>query len=454
MRNILKNLTFIVENAIFLACLKPKDKNMLIQFSVKNFRSFKEESILSLVASSIKELAEQNIFRVSNDLSLLKNVVIYGANASGKSNLIRAMSFMKRFILSSSKDTQVSEPIPTERFRLHTETENQPSVFEIVFIQKKIQYRYGFAATQKEVVEEWLYYVPNKQELEVFVRKGQDFNLSRHFKSEEPLVQANRIRPNALLLSVSAQFNGEIAKTIMEWFSFFNCISGLDSRNYGPIAFKLSKDEGGRKSILDFLKKADLGIDDFNVVETKVERANFPPEVLKFFKEDKGLTRIDIRTAHKKYDSKGNVTEIVNFDMNKDESQGTQKFFELSGPIIDTLKGRVLVIDELDAQIHPKLARAICEVFNSKELNPNNAQLIFIAHNTNILDKDLLRRDQIWFVEKDQYGASELFSLVEFKDPQNGKKVRNDASYEKSYLNGIYGAVPHVRDFEVKHGDR
>ena len=140
--------------------------------------------------------------------------------------------------------------------------------------------------------------------------------------------------------------------------------------------------------------------------------------------------------------------------MNKDESQGTQKFFELSGPIIDTLKGRVLVIDELDAQIHPKLARAICEVFNSKELNPNNAQLIFIAHNTNILDKDLLRRDQIWFVEKDQYGASELFSLVEFKDPQNGKKVRNDASYEKSYLNGIYGAVPHVRDFEVKHGDR
>jgi len=140
--------------------------------------------------------------------------------------------------------------------------------------------------------------------------------------------------------------------------------------------------------------------------------------------------------------------------MGKEESHGTRKFFDLSGPIIDTLlKGKTLVVDELDTQLHPALIRGICELFNSKKLNPQNAQLIFVSHNTNILDKDLLRRDQIWFIEKDQFGASELFSLVEFKDKENGRKVRNDASYEKSYLKGIYGAVPCVRELEVKYGD-
>lgn len=421
--------------------LKQKGKrNMMIQFTVKNFRSFREEAKLSLVASSIKERTAENIFQISKDLSLLKSAVIYGANASGKSNLFRAMNFMKEFILNSSKETQVSELIRTERFKLNTETENQPSYFEIIFIHKQIQYRYGFAVTEKEVTEEWLYYIPNVQELEVFTRKGQDFILSRHFKSEEPLVQATRIRLNALLLSVSAQFNGEIAKTMMEWFSSFNCISGL--RNYEPIAFQLSKNVDGRKAVLDFLKKANLGIDNFNVVERKVDRANLPPEILRLLKEEKEITRIDVKTSHKKYDSKGNAAGIVDFDMNKEESDGTKKIFELSGPIIDTLiNGKVLVIDELDAQMHPNLIRAICELFNSHESNSRNAQLIFTSHNTNILDKDLFRRDQIWFTEKDRFGVSELFSLVEFRDPHNGKKVRNDASYEKSYLSGIYGSV-------------
>ena len=177
---------------------------MLVQFTVKNCKSFKDKATLSLVASSIKERKTENTFQISKDLSLLKNAVIYGANASGKSNLLRAMSFMKNFILNSSKETQISELIQIERFRLNTETENQPSYFEIIFIHKKIQYRYGFAVTEKEVTEEWLYYIPNVQELKVFTRKGQNFSLSRHFKSEEQLVQANRIRPNALLLSVSA----------------------------------------------------------------------------------------------------------------------------------------------------------------------------------------------------------------------------------------------------------
>ena len=430
---------------------------MFIQFTVKNFRSFKDEATLSLVASSIKERLEENTLPVSKNLSLLKSAVIYGKNASGKSSLVQALNFMKCFILNSSKETQVSEKIRTERFKLHTGTENQPSVFEIVFIHDQIRYRYGFAVTEKEVKEEWLYYVPKVQELKVFTRTGQNFDLSKHFKSEEQLVRANRIRSNALLLSVSAQFNGEMASKIMKWFYTFNCISSINSQNYGSVTLSLAEKEKGRKTVLDFLKKADMGIEDFSVIKTKLtetEKANLPPEFVESLEKKEEITNVDIRTVHKKYNLNGKVAELIDFSMGKEESHGTRKFFDLSGPIIDTLlKGKTLVVDELDTQLHPALIRGICELFNSKKLNPQNAQLIFVSHNTNILDKDLLRRDQIWFIEKDQFGASELFSLVEFKDKENGRKVRNDASYEKSYLKGIYGAVPCVRELEVKYGD-
>jgi len=430
---------------------------MFIQFTVKNFRSFKDEATLSLVASSIKERLEENTLPVSKNLSLLKSAVIYGKNASGKTNLFQAMHFVKCFILNSSKDTQVSEKIKTERFKLHTGTETQPSVFEIIFIHDQIRYRYGFAVTEKEVKEEWLYYVPKVQELKVFTRTGQNFDLSKHFKSEEQLVRTNRIRPNALLLSVSAQFNGEMAVKIMKWFFAFNCISGINNQGYGSVTLSLAEKEKGKKAILDFLKKADIGIEDFSLTKTKLtemDKTNLPTVVAEILENKKEVTRVDIRTVHKKYDSKGKVVGLINFNMGKEESHGTRKFFDLSGPIIDTLlKGKTLVVDELDTQLHPALIRGICELFNSKKLNPQNAQLIFVSHNTNILDKDLLRRDQIWFIEKDQFGASELFSLVEFKDKENGRKVRNDASYEKSYLKGIYGAVPCVRELEVKYGD-
>lgn len=428
---------------------------MLIQFSVKNFRSFKDEATLSLVASSIKERVDENTLAVSKDLSLLKSAVIYGANASGKSNLIQAMKFMKWFVLNSSKETQASsEKIKTERFKLHIETESQPSVFEIIFIYNQIRYRYGFAVTEKEIIEEWLYYVPNKQELPVFTRTKQKFILSHHFKSQESLVQEKRVRPNVLFISVSAQLNGAIAMQIMEWFSIFGCISSIHSDHYEEVTLSLSENEKGKMLVLEFLKRADVGIENFNIVKTDVDYDKLPADLKKMLSEKKGLTRVEVKTAHKKYDSKGNAVGLVNFNMSSEESHGTQKFFELSGPIIDTLvKGKTLAVDELDLRLHPRLIRAICELFNSKELNPHNAQLIFVSHNTNTLDKELFRRDQFWFVEKNKYGASELFSLVEFKDPKSGKKVRNDASYEKSYLKGIYGAVPCVRDLEVKYGD-
>ncbi|HCL00336.1 MAG TPA: abortive infection protein [Candidatus Marinimicrobia bacterium] len=425
---------------------------MLIQFSVENFKSFKDEAILSMVAASITENKDHVINKVNPPL--LKSAVVYGANASGKSNLVKAMQFMKSFVLGSSKETQATESIPFSPFRLSTETEHNPSIFEIVFIYDGIRYRYGFAVDGKKVHTEWLYFIKNVRELEVFTRDGQKFNLTSHFKSEEPLVKADRIRPNALLLSVSAQFNGKIATDILKWFHRFNVISGLEPGRFEPFTIKFAKSEAGKKAILGFLKNADVGIEDLKVTEAEIEFEDLPPQVKKVFEKESGIaSKIDVRTFHKKFDNTGRVVELEEFNMNNEESAGTQKFFALSGPLLDTIKnGKVLVIDELDARLHPRMILEICAMFNSKERNPNNAQLIFVSHNTRLLDKNLFRRDQIWFLEKDKQEACELYSLVEFQ--VDGKKIRKDASYEKDYLRGRYGAVPIVRDLDGDYGER
>lgn len=432
---------------------------MLVQFSVKNFRSFKEEATLSMVAASIKEKeARENLFKVTDKLSLLKSAVIYGANASGKSNLFDAMRFMRQFIQDSSKETQSTEKIKVSRFRLSTETDDVPASFEIIFIHEGIQYRYGFAVDEERVHAEWLFYVPNKQEVKVFTRAKQQFNLTGHFKSEEYIINRERVsvRPNALLLSVSSQFNGKMANKIMKWVSSFNCISGLQPGENAGVTLSLMEEEKGMKAILEFLKDADTGIADLKIFKNKIPIDDLPSHMQKFL-TDRPKTDIvnvvDIKTYHLKYDSKGEVVDRIPFSMHNDESAGTKKFFELSGAFIDTLKqGKVLMIDEFASRLHPRLVKAICELFNSREKNPRNAQLIFASHNTNILRKDIFRRDQVWFIEKDRFGASELYSLVEYKQ-KDGKKVRNDASYEKDYLMGRYGGVPCIGDFEVPYGD-
>ncbi len=411
---------------------------MLIQFSVENFRSFKKEVSLSMVASSIKESA-QNVFKASN-LLLLKSAAVFGANASGKTNLFLAMKFMKEFIWNSSKDSQVAEKIEVSPFRLSSETRDKPVSFEIIFTHEKIRYRYGFSLNEERIVTEWLFYVPNKKEVRIFTRKNQTFDLSLHFKSEQTLVNNKRIRQNALLLSVSAQFNGAIASNMMQWLDRFNVISSIHSEmEYKQITLDCLRENFKRKVLLDFLKNADIGIEDIRVREEKVNL-------------ESPYTQINISTTHKVFNKSGEVVGAAEFDMGHEESDGTQKFFGLSGLILDALLGgKTLVVDELDARLHPRLLRAICELFNSKEKNPNNAQLIFASHNTDLLKTGLFRRDQIWFIEKDSYGATGLYSLVEYQE-EDGKKVRNDASYEKDYLKGRYGAVPVIRDFEVPYG--
>ncbi len=421
---------------------------MLIEFSVGNYRSFKEPVTFSMVAANLvakyKNLDENNVFAADKDLRLLKSAAIYGANASGKSNLARALSFMKQFMINSSKETQSTDEIGVEPFRLNTETEGKPSYFELVFLMDGIKYRYGFEATRERVTSEWLFYVPKVRETKLFER---DFDTIRPSKNYDADGIQQRTRSNALFLSVSAQFNVELAERILEWLTDnLNIISGLHDRLYRDYTVKCFTNNENRSDIVNLIKNLDLGIS-----EIQVDQEDFPvdslpdeiPDELKKMIVKAGVKATSIGTEHRKFDSEGNYKYLEKFDLVRHESQGTQKVFALAGPLITALKkGEVLIIDEFDARLHPLISLAILEMFNSQETNSNNAQLIFITHDTNLLSNKIFRRDQIWFTEKNRYGATDLYSLAEYK-------IRNDATFESNYIKGRYGAIPYLGN--LKH---
>jgi len=414
---------------------------MLIGFSVGNYKSFKETVTLSMVASSItgedKDLDENNVFEINHRLKLLKSAAIYGANASGKSNLVAAINFMKWFVLNSSKETQVSEAIYIEAFRLSTQTEKEPSFFEIVFLLEDKTFRYGFEVNAREVVSEWLFQADDSEEEMLFERDFDDFILD-NFPEGQGI--SDKTRSNALFLSVVAQFNGKVSGKILLWFSKnLQLISGLQDTQYRKETLESFENDRHRRDIIEFIKKLDLGITDIQItnkplpiVSQKTAMFGFPYSEIK----------PAVKTVHRKYDDEGKQSAIELFDIEKHESEGTNKLFALAGILLDTLRtGKILLIDELDARLHPLITRELICLFNSNETNSHNAQLIFTTHDTNLLSSKTFRRDQIWFTEKDNKGATDLYSLVEYK-------VGKDASFERDYMIGKYGAIPFIGNFK------
>lgn len=447
---------------------------MLVQFTVKNYKSFRDEAKLSLVASRYDKdpATEPNLINVPGlDQRLLKSVAIYGANASGKSKLVEALAFMRHFILRSSGGTQLNDKIPTVPFRLNPDSEQAPSEFELIFFHEGQLFRYGFEVTTEHVVAEWLFVRPDvarpkTKEIEVFYRDEQTFDAinPRQFRTGVRLAKDNMIRPNALLLSVAAQFNDPMAQRVFTWLSRFNVISGLQEEGHegftvSQIVRSEGKSAGPGLPIMDFLAGADLGIADVRVQPIKHESdlpANLPTalreRLAEALTEKDGLILGGTKTVHRRYDTDGNRLGTVEFDM-EEESSGTQKYFALSGPILETLRqGSILVVDELESKLHPNLVQQIVALFHSPDTNPHNAQLIFNTHDSNLLDADspeggrlqpLLRRDQIWFVKKDRYGASSLYALSDFKTDT----VRKGDDYREKYLQGRFGAVPYLNQY-------
>jgi len=400
---------------------------MLINFTVGNYRSFKENKTLSMEAAAITELKERLIIKGKH--KLLPSAVIYGANSSGKSNLIKAMGRFTRLVNESSK-LNSNDTLGIIPFLLCEESENQPSYFEIeLFIENDI-YRYGFAVDNTRVCDEWLFEKKDGKGKEkcLFIRTKEGIGVEKYFTEGKGL--EDKTRDNALFLSIVDSFNGIIAKKIVREISEIWIISGI----FHDLLFEFTNTacdniNNFKEEILDLIKKFDLGFDDFVVPK------------------DKELARqIKAYTLHNKYDSQGNIIGNKQFNMLEHESSGTNKLFDLIAIIFVALKdGYTLVIDELDAKLHSILTRKIIDLFNDKETNPNNAQLIFATHDTNLLNTKTFRRDQIWFTEKDNSEASDLYSLVEFKE-LDGRKIRKDSSLEKDYINGRYGAIPYIKN--------
>jgi AAA15 family ATPase/GTPase len=421
---------------------------MIEEFSFGNFWSFKDIQTLNLTAAKIKskntELDHVNVFPINNDLSLLKTKAIYGANASGKSNVIKALVSFIRIIKDSVKEERALDLI--DSFQLSTDTENKPTFFQLIFRIGKIRYRYGFEADDKSIKSEWLFSTPNKREQPLFIREGKliiEINQT-HFEegvmyqklfknSKDPIFTDTSL----FLTHLSITGFGKLSKKIIMTISSISIISGLGHRGMYGIAGDSLSDSIKKKFILDFLKKADIGIVDLDTVE--ITNENLPDNIEDEIKDDlkKGKIIVSSRT---KYNAELKSEGKSDFSFGMQESEGTKKMFELSPFIYKSLKeGLPLFIDEFDSRFHPLLTKKIVELYNSAE--NKNAQLIFTTHDTNLLSSDLLRRDQIDFVEKDKYGASHLYTLVEIKG------VRNDASFEKDYIQGKYGAIPFLGDF-------
>ena len=430
---------------------------MLIEFQVENFLSFKDTVTFSMVASDIQsqnaELDENNVFSVNEELKLLKTTAIYGANASGKSNLAKAFGFMKDFVINSSKEMQFTDDIAVEPFRLSTETEDKPSFFQAtLYLNKKI-YKYGFKVSKDKVVQEWLFFKGKVQEYQLFQRNGNRFKINQK-SFQEGLKLEDKTKHNSLFLSVVAQFNGKISAEIIKWFANCQVISGsgIHDNFYKTVTLKLLESPLIKKDSIKLIKDLDLSIQDINITKEKISLENLPlsiPDELKsiILRSSSGELS-SIQTSHEKYNENGEIIGFEKFDLEENESEGTKKLFYFSALLLHALRfSQILIIDELDAKLHPIITHKIIELFNSKQYNSKSAQLIFMTHDTNLLNPNLfggrlLRRDQIWFTEKNQQGATDLYSLAEYDD------IAEDDPLEADYIRGRYGAIPFIGNFK------
>ncbi len=396
---------------------------MLVNFTFKNYRSFKNEMTLSMEAASIQELSDAVV--KSCDEELLPVAVMYGANSSGKSNVLKALKAMRDVLLNSVK-LNPKDRLEAEPFSLDLTSGDEPTSFEIQFTLNNSKFRYGFDYTAKAIVAEWLYEKrPGEREFELFLRSGGEFKISKT-RFAEGLGKQTATPDNRLFVSLVAQLNGKLSLSILDWFSRIEYISGMDGKGYaGKTLRTIFYQEDGNEEIMNLLHQTHLG---FNGIQVSM---NLGEEDL-----------VDSKTIHDIYDADGKVVGQKEFQTDKMESEGTKKMIEIAGPIVDAIRlGQILIVDELDAKLHPFLTRKIIGLFMNKEFNKTGAQLIFATHDTNLLNIQYLRRDQIWFTEKDKSDSTDLYSLVEFRD-DSGNKVRNDRNIEKDYIKGRYGAIP------------
>lgn len=406
---------------------------MLIRFSFKNFKSFKNENCLDMEATSLKE-HEYNVAKIDNG-EYLKVSAIYGANASGKTNVLQAFDYMKKRILVSD-DSKKNSPIDEENvysFMIN----NDPIALEVEILAKNNKiYKYGFEVLKDKIISEWLFEKRVNKFYSIFERENNNVSMKPNKISE--LVN---IDERTLFLNIYSKIdrNNEDFSNVYDWFVNSTYLD-LGNPNFerfinNRVSLKILSDENYKKELLKFIKTFDSGIEGIKTT----------PDSIEAIKSNNGI--IDIEVIHK---GENGELKALPFYL---ESNGTRKMFHLFDFFMDALKsGMVLFVDELDAKLHPLLTRYIINLFHNSEKNIGNGQLIYSTHDTVNLNKETFRRDEIWFAEKDKNGISEIYSLSDYiMEDENGnaKKVRNDATYNKDYLTGRYGAIPVLEEFYI-----
>lgn len=425
---------------------------MFIEFSVTNFRSILGRQTLSMVASSDSKLLRQNVIGgVEKGLALLRFAVIYGPNAAGKSNLFRALEALRGLVQHSATGIQEGQRLSVAPFLLSAASAEQPSEFEIIFVADDgVRYHYCCAVSAQRVHKEWLVAYPVGRPQRWFER---EFNpqdntytwwFGPNFKGEraERRVWQDFTRGNALFLSTAIQLNNEQLKPVFTWLTqkLIVLLPGAGVEFNPFLTLNLLRDERGREKVMQYMRAADIGIDRLELLEEELSPVGIlPGGVRVHFEVDvpAGTTppppkAFRVLAWHRCADS----GEEVPFDLS-DESDGTRKLFEFIGGWLRALEsGAALFVDELDRSLHPHMTRFLVGLFQGRG-NDKNAQLVFTTHDTTLLDTDLLRRDQIWFVEKDEQRSSHFYSLLDYSP-------RKEEALERGYLKGRYGAIPFI----------
>ena len=426
---------------------------MLLNFAVTNYRSIKERQVFSLMA--VEGLPhEESLIRSKDGIPILPVALLFGANASGKSNILRAFGMMRQMVLNSVRLNPGDTLDEYEPFLLDEESRNNDTEFEAEFIvdtgqNVELHYRYGFSFSGKIISEEWLYrQVKNTDEVELFTRIGGKVQVNE-MEFPEGKGKEDTLNSNRLFLSLIAQLNGTQSKEIILWFNRGAFITAAQTEQYITLTSALLKDkedpiedEIGHyvDMALTFLSNIDVGITELSIEEVAVALPKDVPEELRKILSKDGHTALKVESTHNRYNKQGEIIGKEIFRTEHNESEGTLKITELLGVIFITLLGgRLLVIDELDAKLHPLLTRAIVQLFTNPKMNPHGAQLVFTTHDTNQLHLDYVRRDEIWFTEKSPVEATELYSHIEFKDFDPSMDIT------EQYVNGRYGAIPRIK---------
>jgi len=435
---------------------------MLVEFKVANFKSFNEEQVFSLVAS--KDTTHPDNLINAGKFNLLKTAAIFGQNASGKSNFITAVRFVENFVGRSATKMNQGDPIPSVApFRLTLESKAKPSCFQIKVLIGDALYDYGFSATRERVHGESLTVrLPGARGAQEWIDRDYDartgetkWRFGGPLSGEEKLLR-EKTRDNGLALSRGAELNIKALSELFLWFRqrlYIYDLSSPPTVLMNVTAESMIDDGQFGTKLSDMIRDADFGIDRIKVEErtrgvgdvASNIREGLSEQTLKMYLAEKAFS---INAIHHVIPSDSEEE----FDFMAEESNGTKRFFALAGPILHALEnGNLMAVDEIECSMHPLLVRKLIELFQSPKANVKGAQLIFATHDSTLMDQTLLRRDQIWLVEKNKNGASQLRSLYDFAPDE---RPRNTEAFQRNYLAGRYGGVPNfgpaLEDFELK----